>query len=254
MTKSYVVDPATGKLLTAQEWKEKAGDKVTDVKLIAIVPDDGSPAFVMPLQVFEIMNWNNAMKFAGKYKAPHGVKGSDGVFSLPSRKQAIDIRMAREDGLEQMLKLVGADGLLSELRCQYSWTREKYRPYGLEEGEDYVSGLAWVYYGDGMSDHLGFASTLAVRPVMSLKPLPSLPSNLDEAADRFAIIYDQGTCDGIAQDCFKAGAEWMAGQGETIDGEVVKDINNNLAITAKGFSGKEAVFGDKVIVQIRKKH
>lgn len=48
-----------------------------------------------------------------------------------------------------------------------------------------------------------------------------LPSNLDEAANKFAVFYDQGTCDGIAQDCFKAGAEWMAGQFQKIEGELV---------------------------------
>jgi hypothetical protein len=36
--------------------------------------------------------------------------------------------------------------------------------------------------------------------------------DLDEAAEKFAHQYDMGTCDGIAQDCFKAGAEWMEGQ------------------------------------------
>ena len=35
---------------------------------------------------------------------------------------------------------------------------------------------------------------------------PSLPDNLDDAANEFAVSYDQGTCDGIAQECFKAGA------------------------------------------------
>lgn len=39
---------------------------------------------------------------------------------------------------------------------------------------------------------------------------PSLPDNLDDAANKFAVSYDQGTCDGIAQECFKAGAQWMA--------------------------------------------
>ena len=38
---------------------------------------------------------------------------------------------------------------------------------------------------------------------------PSILSNLKEAANKFAVFYDQGTCDGIAQECFKAGAEWM---------------------------------------------
>ena len=92
---------------------------------------------------------------------------------------------------------------------------------------------------------------------------PSLPDNLDEAAREIVIkmhpclkdctILGDRLTRGQLMALVKAGAEWMAGQGETIEGEVVKDINNNLAITAKGFSGKEAVFGDKVIVQIRKK-
>lgn len=104
---------------------------------------------------------------------------------------------------------------------------------------------------------------------MVSKEQPSLPSNLDEAAEEYydemwdklggkAMVvnyeHDIWYPSSVIETVFKAGAEWMAGQGETIDGEVVKDINNNLAITAKGFSGKEAVFGDKVIVQIRKKH
>jgi hypothetical protein len=33
--------------------------------------------------------------------------------------------------------------------------------------------------------------------------------DLKEAANKFAVLYDQGTCDGIAQDCFIAGAEWQ---------------------------------------------
>lgn len=88
---------------------------------------------------------------------------------------------------------------------------------------------------------------------------PSIPINLDEAAEEIlSEKYPQLHNGSFLTEremvkLIKAGAEWMAGQGETIDGEVVKDINNNLAITAKGFSGKEAVFGDKVIVQIRKK-
>jgi hypothetical protein len=88
---------------------------------------------------------------------------------------------------------------------------------------------------------------------------PSLPSGLDEAAEKilsetFPQLHNGSfLTEREMVKLIKAGAEWVAGQGETIDGDVVKDINNNLAITAKGFSGKEAVFGDKVIVQIRKK-
>lgn len=36
--------------------------------------------------------------------------------------------------------------------------------------------------------------------------------DLEEAAEKFARSYDQGTCDGIIQDGFKAGAKWMESQ------------------------------------------
>lgn len=90
---------------------------------------------------------------------------------------------------------------------------------------------------------------------------PSLPSNLDEAAEEYAdynsrrwhedgdVYYDYSKI----MDAFKAGAEWMTEQGETLEGEVMKDINNKLVVSAKGLSGTETKFGDKVIVQIRKK-
>lgn len=89
----------------------------------------------------------------------------------------------------------------------------------------------------------------------------SLPSNLDEAAKEYAdynsqrwhedgdVYYDHDKI----MDAFKAGAEWMTEQGETLEGEVMKDINNKLVVSAKGLSGTETKFGDKVIVQIRKK-
>lgn len=171
MTKSYVVDPATGKLLTAQEWKDKAGDKVTGAKMIAIVPDDGSPAFAMPVETFKLMNWKNAMAFAKDYKAPHAVDGSDGSFALPTRKQGVDIRAARESGLEQLLKMIGADQLLDEFRKRLTWTRERYVPAGTSEEENvrYDSGSAWICNLYGMSDSNGFADALAVRPVTLLK-------------------------------------------------------------------------------------
>lgn len=45
-----------------------------------------------------------------------------------------------------------------------------------------------------------------------------IPKDLEEAANKFAVFYDQGTCDGIVQDCFKAGAKWQAEQDqETIE-------------------------------------
>ena len=43
-----------------------------------------------------------------------------------------------------------------------------------------------------------------------LEEKSEIPKDLEEAANKFAVFYDQGTCDGIAQDCFKAGAKWQA--------------------------------------------
>lgn len=86
----------------------------------------------------------------------------------------------------------------------------------------------------------------------------SLPSNLGEAAEKFAHLYDNGTCDGIAQDCFKAGAEWMAGQGVYADAEVCKLADRAwvTALDEKLFQNEvydKFKAGDKVVVQIRKK-
>ena len=82
----------------------------------------------------------------------------------------------------------------------------------------------------------------------------------DEAAEEYAdynsqrwhedgdVYYDHSKI----MDAFKAGAEWMAEQGEILEGEVVKDINNRLGVSAKGLSRAKTKFGDRVIVQIMK--
>ena len=86
---------------------------------------------------------------------------------------------------------------------------------------------------------------------------PSIPSNLNEAAEKFAHFYDNGTCDGVAQDCFKAGAEWMAGQGETREVEVKEDACGYpyiKGIELYDYDKEEPLFNPgKVVVQIRKK-
>ena len=94
-----------------------------------------------------------------------------------------------------------------------------------------------------------------------LKEQPSLPSNLDEAAED---MLDDAAYDWVMGNfgnpkeslfdfdcrCFKAGAEWMAGQGETIEGYIA-GVNNVAAILA--IPRKEHNKGDKVVVQFRKK-
>lgn len=84
---------------------------------------------------------------------------------------------------------------------------------------------------------------------------PELPSNLDEAAnDGWAVYEYRESPRGLYSTCyvdgFKAGAEWMAGQGETFNGYIsMKGKRSLIAIEGKS----EYKFGDKVIVQIRKK-
>jgi len=172
MHKSYIVDPETGKLLTAQEWKDKAGDNVKSVKMVAIVPEDGTP-FAFPVEVFDDRDWSAAMELAEAYKAPHAIEGSDGTFTLPTRKQGLDFRIARESGLEQLLEMIGADALLEEIKNNWHWTREKFVPRGTSE--DRWSGVlcstadAWDYRNNGVSSNGAFSYSLTVRPVTLLK-------------------------------------------------------------------------------------
>jgi hypothetical protein len=59
------------------------------------------------------------------------------------------------------------------------------------------------------------------------------PAELEEAADKFAVFYDQGTCDGIAQDCFIAGAKWQKDQDD-------KDLSEKIAAAYQlGLADKE---------------
>ena len=102
---------------------------------------------------------------------------------------------------------------------------------------------------------------------------PSLPSNLDEAAEEFAWqntwleepntpTVNEHLC---SMESFKAGAEWMAEQGCTVEIDEGYFINNPHHDRRKGKFHKyySSVFGhskkitvtpgDKVVVQIRKK-
>ena len=171
MTKSYVIDPETGKMLSAQEWKDKMGDKVTEAKMVAIVPEDGTP-FAFPVEVFDDRDWSAAMELAEGYKAPHAIEGSDGTFTLPTRKQGIDFRAASESGLWQLLEMIGANDLLEQLRNNWTWTREKYVQRGTSEDRWSCvcgsSSLAWYYDRYGLSSVDGFSYSLAVRPVTLL--------------------------------------------------------------------------------------
>lgn len=115
------------------------------------------------------------------------------------------------------------------------------------------------YNGIGIPNLVGCRE--AMRMAAELLERPSLPSNLDEAAEEWCKRNNKGIAlcadkksyylaEGV--DAFKAGAEWMAGQGSSyntevgwIDGPTVLDWPDNIL---DGFK-----VGDKVVVQIRKR-
>ena len=85
---------------------------------------------------------------------------------------------------------------------------------------------------------------------------PSLPDNLDEAEFEYAQSLDENPAneeeDKMIYDAFKAGAEWMAKQGVTVNGYITDEIAyNGVAVildSEENFKPEE-----EVIVQIKKK-
>lgn len=94
------------------------------------------------------------------------------------------------------------------------------------------------------------------------KKVASLPSNLDEAARKYGFEEYRRRCEGgeygTSEDAFKAGAEWMAGQGVSVDGKVIMDFSEpydiiNRRLIAKLGDALLEIEPGEVVVQIRKK-
>lgn len=122
---------------------------------------------------------------------------------------------------------------------------------------------------DPESTELYYAIELAVD---ILESQPSLPSNLDEAAEKGAYKYCVDNkigeyCGAAVYDAYeaghKAGAEWMAGQG-AVEAYCIESSNpvsespeQRLHCIRLIYEEKEdapyVLGGDKVIIQIRKK-
>jgi len=90
----------------------------------------------------------------------------------------------------------------------------------------------------------------------------SLPPNLDEAAEKYANRgissnadpYEETASYQADKDTFKAGAEWMAGQGYVEECTVRRTpLNGPAGICMNLYECDGFKLGDKVIVQIRKK-
>ena len=89
---------------------------------------------------------------------------------------------------------------------------------------------------------------------------PSLPSNIDEAAEEYSenILANNEDLQDAIEDAFKEGAKWMAEQGVSVDGKVVMDFSEpydiiNRRLIAKLGDALLKVEPGEVIIQIRKK-
>lgn len=152
MTRIFIVEPKTGKLLTAEEWKNTAEDMKTAVEIV-IVPCDGSQAFLITKKTICKATWKKAREAAQQFTVSNNGEVVHRGFDLPTRKQWIDIREARSCGLEQVLKLIGGDELLMDLRRgEWFWTSEVWVQAGTS-AEDYErekenANFAWCSGGD----------------------------------------------------------------------------------------------------------
>ncbi len=150
MIRIFIVEPETGNLLTAEEWKKRAGN-VKKADYVVIVPGDGSPAFAIAKKTLGEFPWKEAKE---KAAALSDTLNSEpfAEWGLPTRKQWVDIREARSCGLDQVLELIGGDELLRDLRRgEWFWTSEVWVKAGTS-AEDYEkekesAGNAWFSVG-----------------------------------------------------------------------------------------------------------
>lgn len=82
---------------------------------------------------------------------------------------------------------------------------------------------------------------------------PSLPANLDEAAEKYSenILANNEDLQDAIEDAFKEGAEWMAKQGVTVGGTFHHSRAYPSVIELKTYLREYE--GADVIVQVRKK-
>lgn len=150
MTRIFIVEPETGKLLTAEEWKNKAED-VTKAEFVVIVPGDGSQAFEIAKKTLGEFPWKEAKEKAAALSDTLNNEPF-AEWGLPTRKQWIDIREARSCGLDQVLELIGGDKLLKDFRRgEWFWTSEVWVRAGTS-AEDYEkekesATIAWSSLG-----------------------------------------------------------------------------------------------------------
>ena len=178
MTRIFIVEPMTGNLLTAEEWKNKAEDPKTAFEIV-IVPGDGSPAFLIAKKTICEAPWKKAREAVQAFKVTTKGEVIHEGFDLPTRKQWIDIREARSCGLDQVLELIGGDKLLKDLRRgEWFWTSEVWVQAGTS-AEDYEREKENAYNAWCSGGNYGFCSNYSMYS--SYLALPLLLYNFRES-------------------------------------------------------------------------
>lgn len=131
--------------------------------------------------------------------------------------------------------------------------------------EEAINKAIELEFGEGNSKSIRDHNYSIVKVAEHLYDLlqPSLPSNLDEAAENSWAVYEyrespRGLYSTCYLDGFKSGAEWMAGQGVNADFGVCKLAGRAWLTPIDEKKFMQDIFGnfaagDKVVVQIRKK-
>lgn len=121
---------------------------------------------------------------------------------------------------------------------------------------------------DSLSTWVGQERLITDEIVEAIKALskPSLPSNLDDYARDASLTtaqqiqaytnepmteYGFNLIREMLEEAIHRGAKWMAGQGETVDGFI--SIKGKRSLISVLSHLNDFKYGDKVIVQIRKK-
>lgn len=87
---------------------------------------------------------------------------------------------------------------------------------------------------DGYTAEEGLDYIESYINLISREP-PSMPSDMEDAAETFARFYYQKTCDGIVQDCFIAGAKWQ----EKRDEETIKTAEDHAFLAGAEWQKKK---------------
>ena len=148
------------------------------------------------------------------------------------------------------MKYIDADKLIAEIERRLHFDNNWIE--GDKRRQMRTSGVSSAYYKRIGSKH---ACENLLDFVISLQQEQlSLPSGLDDAAEKYSenILANNEDLQDAIEDAFKAGAEWMARQGELFESTVFVNAMGDSYVDGYYLSQKIKE-GEKVIIQIRKK-